>query len=266
MRSGDPYQAIGDSLQADVMRFMAIIAFCLIAILALVRSVEPPVTPAALTPAPRPAPAAAQGRAESTTHARSVVPQELVSPPEVVGLPEVVAQPEVVALPEVVAQPEVVALPDMTTPTQAETPPEVMTPPEAPAPRPEPVAAQPPVEPPASPEPGLSLRFASDQDFLRLVNRGEIRVFAFNDDEVLSLQDDFSFRPAHTPGPIHELLPETIPELMAGALARADGGGGYRWGIAMPESMSRQIRIYLERDATGELVIDRFGKVRHHGA
>lgn len=31
-----------DSLQADVMRFMAIIAFCLIAILALVKNVEPP--------------------------------------------------------------------------------------------------------------------------------------------------------------------------------------------------------------------------------
>mgnify|MGYP000026473340 CR=1 FL=1 len=39
-------------LQADVMRFMAIIAFCLIAILALVRNVEAP--PPEAPPAPPP--------------------------------------------------------------------------------------------------------------------------------------------------------------------------------------------------------------------
>ncbi len=37
MRPADAYQGVGDSLQADVMRFMAIIAFCLMAILAAQR-------------------------------------------------------------------------------------------------------------------------------------------------------------------------------------------------------------------------------------
>ena len=39
---GQAYSDDSESLQADVMRFMAIIAFCLIAILALVKHAEPP--------------------------------------------------------------------------------------------------------------------------------------------------------------------------------------------------------------------------------
>jgi len=44
------------------------------------------------------------------------------------------------------------------------------------------------------------------------------------------------------------------------------GWGGYRWGVAMPEAMARQIRRYVNDGATGELIIDRFGEVRHRGA
>ena len=40
-RKGQTYSDDSESLQADVMRFMAIIAFCLIAILALVKHAEP---------------------------------------------------------------------------------------------------------------------------------------------------------------------------------------------------------------------------------
>ena len=42
MRSQLHASADNESLQADVMRFMAIIAFCLIAILALVKDTPPP--------------------------------------------------------------------------------------------------------------------------------------------------------------------------------------------------------------------------------
>jgi hypothetical protein len=57
------YASDSESLQADVMRFMAIIAFCLIAVLALVRDAEPPLAPVAGEPvevsAPDPTPASA---------------------------------------------------------------------------------------------------------------------------------------------------------------------------------------------------------------
>ena len=49
----------GESLQADVMRFMAIIAFCLLAILALVRDVEAPAAARKEPAAARKEPAAA---------------------------------------------------------------------------------------------------------------------------------------------------------------------------------------------------------------
>jgi len=47
MRGRRPWPVEDDGLQSDVMRFMAIIAFCLVAILALVREAEPEVVTAA---------------------------------------------------------------------------------------------------------------------------------------------------------------------------------------------------------------------------
>ena len=40
---------------------------------------------------------------------------------------------------------------------------------------------------------GLSLRFASDQDFMRLVAKGDIQVYAFKAKDVLSLDRSFRF-------------------------------------------------------------------------
>lgn len=227
MRPADSYSAVGESLQADVMRFMAIIAFCLIAILALVRSAEPAAErepAAAETPQPGPASAA-----ELAPAAAQRSPMEPAAPKPVEPSPEQQAPARTAS-----AEP---AQPD-------------------------------PVPPPApqTGQEGLSLRFASDRDFLRLVSRGDIRVFAFNDAEVLSLNGDFRFQPATSPGRVHELLAETIPELVVGALRRHAAPDSYNWGIAMPDRLARQIRGYVEDGATGELVINRFGEVRHHEA
>jgi len=217
MRPADSYSAVGESLQADVMRFMAIIAFCLIAILALVRSVEP---------------AAERERAA----AAEVAPALAQRPPMEPAAPKTV-EPS----------------PEQQAPTRTAS---------AEPAQPDPV----PAPAPQTGEEGLSLRFASDRDFLRLVSRGDIRVFAFNDAEVLSLNGDIRFQPATSPGRVHELLAETIPELVVGALRRHAAPDAYNWGIAMPDRLARQIRGYVEDGATGELVINRFGEVRHHEA
>jgi hypothetical protein len=244
MRPADLHQSVADSLQADVMRFMAIIAFCLIAILALVRSVAPAEQRTETAAAPElPTRSAAPGPKEPLAPSEPAPPAELEEP---VAMP---VERETIVEPAPAPEPAPAAAPDP-----------------RPAPVPEPAQAG-PAEPQPRAEPeqtGLSLRFASEQDFLRLVNRGRIQVFAFNGDEVLSLDTDFSFRPVPAPGEVHELLPETIPDLMAGALVRSHGEG-YRWGVAMPEAMARQIRRYVNDGATGELIIDRFGEVRHRG-
>jgi hypothetical protein len=235
MRPADVYQGVDESLQADVMRFMAIIAFCLIAILALVRSVEP-AEPVAAEP----------------------VARQPTSPPPIPQPP-----PKLDLLPPRTTM----EAPDVPAVARSEVPP---VPPPISGARPDPPAAATPTAEPAPPlpaaprQPGLSLRFASDQDFLRLVTRGGIQVFAFRDGEVLSVSADFRFEPAPAPARLHELLPETIPELMSTALRKAMGGDGYRWGIAMPERMARQIRGHVDRGASGALIIDRYGEVRHH--
>lgn len=256
MRRADPHQSVADSLQADVMRFMAIIAFCLIAILALVRSVTP-VDPS-VVPAVEP-----------------VVPAKGTD--SVAAAPEVPARPEPAKVPvaRVPVESAVPAMPDAAPAPDARRVPNpvIETPPvgdplaevSEPAPAAAPVPPQPAQAVQAAQEEGLSLRFASEQDFLRLVTRGRIQVFAFNGQEVLTIGADLKPRPASAPGEVHELLPETIPELMTGALAR-HGGSGFRWAVAMPDVMARQIRRYVDQGATGELIIDRFGEVRHRGA
>lgn len=260
MRPGDAYQGVDETLQADVMRFMAIIAFCLIAILALVRSVEPPPRAAALqgpadpAPAPEPRPVV-EAHASRAAEAAAVTPVR----PTAAQAPEPGAAVAVAPVDAPPAEPR--PMPDAETLALAQIEPDAQTVPDAQTlPDPQPAA------PPEDAARGLSLRFASDRDFLRLVNRGDIRVFAFRDGEVLSVSADFRFEQAPAPGRLHELEPETIPDLMTAALRGATTGTTFRWGVAMPDRMARQIRGYLDSGATGELVIDRFGEVRHHDA
>jgi hypothetical protein len=171
-----------ESLQADVMRFMAIIAFCLIAILGLARQAERETATAAPEPSPR-------------------------------------VEPEPV-------------------------------PPSA-----------------AAEEEGLSLRFASEGDFLRLVSRGTVEVFAFREADVLALDPSLRLLESRAPGRVHEVLPETVPDLVLAQLreARADASA-FRWAVRLPPRIEGRIREHLAADARGALVIDRLGEVRHEPA
>lgn len=207
MRPGDPFGGTGELLQADVMRFMAIIAFCLIAILALVRNADPAPVREAEEPLTRP------------------------MPPKPMPAPKPAASP-----------------------VQAEEPaPTPATPPPA-------ATAAPAAAPPE--EASLSLRFASDRDFLRLVSSGGVRLFALEGERVLAVDPQLRAAPATLPGPVHELLPETVPELLTRAI---DSGPAQarRWAVALPARTAGQIRHYVQQGATGVLVIDRFGEVRH---
>ena len=223
------------------MRFMAIIAFCLIAILALVRNAEPPPAPVAVEPAEIPTP---DPIPDSTPRPRPV------------AVPKVVpdfADPLVMPLPVAPAPPE-------TTPAPAPLAPQLPI---------VEVAVQVPVQPeqptePVTEEEGLSLRFASDRDFLRLVTKGEIQVFAFYSQAVLGLDRNFEFLDAAAPGQVYELLPETIPNLIVAALDRATAeSASYTWGIRMPKKLEGKIRGFIDREVHGELVIDRYGEVHH---
>jgi hypothetical protein len=238
MRPTDSYHAVSESLQADVMRFMAIIAFCLIAILALVRSVEPATDPRRSDlPVATSAPAPELSQRTLVTTAPAT-PSPAAPPPA--------APTPLAAAPATPAPAAAVPAPDPATVRSPERP------------------AKPILPAPPAAQQGLTLRFASDQDFLRLVGRGRVQVYAFDAGRVLRLGEDFRFMPAGTPGRVHELLPDTIPALMRDALRVAGDTAGYHWGIAMPERMARQVRDFVDRGVSGELVIDRYGEVRLH--
>ncbi|MEM1231637.1 MAG: hypothetical protein AAGI15_13930 [Pseudomonadota bacterium] len=308
MRSMRPNAQAGidaESLQADVMRFMAIIAFCLIAILALVRNVETPpmasASPAAA--APPPAPATQQ---KDRSGALTAPPAQAKTEPErrVAQLPTPVS-PEAAVEPE----PEPVRpapLRTLTTvtgkpfriaaaqPLEPARPITMMAPIKAP-PAPAPVADAPQAQPEKQPErqpkpparealasrdpapaaataaavsnddePGLSLRFTSDRDFLRLVTRGEVRVFLFKDRTGFELGRDYRFTRARLPTQLYEVMAETIPDpIQRAAAAMASAPQSMRWGLAMPARIERRIAEYVARVDQGELRIDRFGEVHH---
>jgi len=237
----------GESLQADVMRFMAIIGFCLVAIMGLVRDVNPPpinaetgvasqpvVKPEAIPAAPkRAAPKAAAPEAV----AAKTLPEELPhSPPLPSPVPVPVPAPTPVAI--AVAAPVSNPAPEELATTQAaEVPPD---------------------------EPGLSLRFNSDRDFLRLVSGGDVALYLFDDLRAFRLEQNYALREAKPPGQLYELLPATIP---AGIRHAAEGGvtdaAQFKWGVAMPSRIAQQITTLVQTETSGQLVIDRFGAVRH---
>ena len=273
----------GESLQTDVMRFMAIIAFCLIAVLALVKSVE---TETRIAP-PAPVEEILVTRAPLSIEQTDNDPADVIPPPAVE--PEPVEPPPVIEPVAEKAEEPRLERPQNERRFYVKRPPEPTPEPE-PAPEPEPVPeASPVVEPPAepiapgqtvaqrpetpapSPAPvaddsaqGLSLRFNTHGDFLRLIARGDVALFAFNDEDVFTLGQDYRFRESRAPGRIYEIAIETIPDLVTSAFSRTDRDtADYNWGIRLPERIESQIENYLDTVESGVLLIDRYGDVRY---
>ena len=240
MRRQSYHSADNDSLQADVMRFMAIIAFCLIAILALVRNVDAP---------PDQEPVAEPEPAILSEPVFEPVPEPVVPEPAIV---------QRVFVPKPVIEPQpVIAIVEPTPPIEIPTP--------AP-PLDEPVETVVEAVDDSAEEPGLSLRFVSDGDFLRLIAKGDVAVFALRDGQVLVLGRDYEFRRAHPPKQLYEMEPTTIPRLVNEAFARTQpSANGFTWGVSLPRRIASQIQSFIEAVDSGVLLIDRFGDVRHVG-
>jgi len=113
-------------------------------------------------------------------------------------------------------------------------------------------------------EPGLSLRFGSDQDFLRLIAKGSVDVFLFDAQDVYQLESDYSFERSAAPGALYELMPETIPHAIKASANNAVGdSAAFSWGVVMPERIARRIAALVAVETTGQLVINRYGDVQH---
>ena len=250
-----------ESLQADVMRFMAIIGFCLVAIFALVRNsdarpvVAPP--PDARPRVANPEPVPVSNAAVAQPPVAAFEPRPPAPTPATERLPAPATVP--VAVP---ARP----MPAIPAPAAPESP--------ADAPEPSEVASVNPSPAAGATEPGLSLSFRSDRDFLRLVSTGVIELFVMNDtaaaEPTLRFDPHGQFAPARAPGRIYELLPGTIPRTITTALAQrparsgsSDASGVLTWGVTLPPALERELAQQRERHSQGTLLIDRYARIRH---
>ncbi len=213
-------------LQTDVMRFMAILALCLVAIFALVQSIP-------LMPTPVEPPASA--------------------PPEII---------EQASPPAKETTPPVITRPAPPKPTQLELPLPVPAQPELAKPQP---AKPEPVSPPVSPgftlrfETDLALTrlvarnevglyAITPEKSLRMnVNRGE-----------------FGFWAASVPNQFHEMDETTVPDDVLSALRRAGSvkTSDVKWGVTLPTKMRQQLNGFLSEFEGGSLVIGVDGSLR----
>jgi len=166
-------------LQTDVMRFMAILSLCLVAIFALVQSlpISPPVAPVAET----------------------VVAEVTVPVPEPMPEPKLIPQQQIVEKPQLVTltrpqwvpkfEPDSEPVATLTTPVQ-----EALA-----TPAPAPVTAQ---------QEGFTLRFESDAALTRLVAASQVGVYAIDGERARRMtvsESRISFWDASLPNSFHEL-------------------------------------------------------------
>jgi hypothetical protein len=266
-------------LQADVMRFVAIIALCLVAISSLVEGATKPqpVTPGRAAPA-APAPALTQRPSSVTPDTAGLLSVPPVPDPPPVAAPVSPTPPPSTAMP--VADAGAATSLRLTQPTSA-----------APPAHPEPVSKPTPAVSPAqverqavaadaetaearraaaTPRPsterrGFTLRFESDAALLRLASRGEAGVFVFDGPRAMQLgfgPEGAQFTVATSPGSFHAIAPETVPALLRDALAKQRPGSAPVWGVTLPDQSRRALAKLLSEHDHGTLTIDSRGRVR----
>lgn len=233
-------------LQTDVMRFMAILALCLVAIFALVQSLQatlPMKTEAA------PSPPAPPVRAERVSPPDDPPQETAVAPAEPEAMTQLEAEPA--ARPIVLHRPS----PQRSTPAPVSNRPE-----------PEP----PPVEVSAPAPEGFSLRFESDFALTRLVASGQVGLYAINDGRTRRMtvrNSAVSFWDASTPGSFHEMDAATVPPAVVESLARSGADTSKTgWGVTLPGKLRRELDEILREHRGGELIISADGELRISGS
>ena len=233
-------------LQTDVMRFMAIISLCLVAIFALVQSI--PLAPTTLV---------------KDTPESKEVPEPIIESPEPA---EAVPQDFTLTRPDPVAQPAKVAPVALERPAPTPMKPVDRMEPEAELP----VAGTPPQPQSTKTTPsrrGFTLRFESDAVLTRLVENETVGLYVIAENQARRLQIEsgrISYWSSSSPDQIHEMDPATVPTSFVSTWNRQHGGTGIteKWGVSLPPAMSRQVRDHVADNDGGALIIGNNGQVR----
>ena len=233
MHRGDSDAGGAADLQTDIMRFMAILALCLVAIFALVQSI--PLVPEAPTQSPAPA----------APPPMTVADDEPLTPPPAETPAETPRTAE-----------EIVQLtrPPVTSSAELQR--------EAPARN-----AQPRVNEPRNPERrGFTLRFESDLALTRLVAAGKVGLYAITDGRARRMtvsESRISFWDASAPNSYHAMETGTVPGPVIDALARAGVDVARAdWGVTLPGKLREQLDTLIQANNGGALVIGDDGKLR----
>ncbi len=244
-------------LQTDVMRFIAILALCLVAIFALVQSI--PLMPTVIEPP------AVQPEAPQADLSQTAAPEPAAAEPRIIEQepppvaeeekPLVITRPAPQRVPFERAPPRII---EETTPTQsAETsvPDEELL---------EPSVSEP--TPPAT-SPGFTLRFETDLALTRLVARNEVGLYAITAEKSLRMnvnRGEFGFWAASVPNQFHEMDETTVPDEVLSALRRAGSvkSSDVKWGVTLPTKMRQQLNGFLSEYEGGSLVIGVDGSLR----
>jgi hypothetical protein len=271
-------------LEADVMRFMAIIAFCLIAMMALVKDVEPKIE---MEPE--------SAEAESATPETPEVAAEAEAPPAPEPDPEPaphdpakqIIVTKVIVQKEPVSEISDVKVPDVKPPVSRSA--TTKTPRAAVAVPPEPIPDVPiakvqstpitvkeqgvaeglteeqtPHEPEPEPE-TLTFRFDSDRTFLHLIATDRLQLYAHTAQGFLAMDDRFNIIESRPSGELFEVMAQSIPLKIKSIFNRINTSPVYL--VALPAETRRDLNKFLgakgENSTTGVLIIHRNGRISH---
>ena len=247
-------------LQTDVMRFMAIISLCLVAIFALVQSM--PMSPLPETEA------ASEMKAEPDVVAALEEPPPKAQPePEAQTPPRTErARPTESAVtltrpkwtpkypPKIVAETQSVTAPVEEAPIQEQ--------PVQPSIEAVIEAAQPVVEEAE----GFTLRFESDAALTRLVAASKVGVYAMESERARRMtvsESRISFWDASVPNSFHEMELSTVPAAVINALSRTGiKTADVSWGVTLPGKLKNQLDQLMQNNGGGALVIAADGEIR----
>ena len=232
VRSADGEIGGAADLQTDVMRFMAILALCLVAIFALVQAIP-------MAPVPQPVETVTDVAVASPA---PVAPAAAADPVPAQSLPDPAR-----------------ALPEPAAPATIETPlPEVAS-------SETPIAEEASTETPLPVEPGFTLRFASDSALMRAVAAHGVGVYAIEPGRALRMtvsESRISFWDASIPNAYHEMEASTVPGAVIAAVSRTGiSPDSVAWGVTLPGRMRGELDELMREHAGGLLVIGVSGAV-----
>jgi hypothetical protein len=240
-------------LQTDVMRFMAILSLCLVAIFALVQSI--PLAPIIETPP----------TIEKADDPPKPTPK--VEQPQPVSEPEVIPERAItLTRPHPRKMQPREPAPVLQRPAPEAAPAEVLQNPAPPIPQMVESVEAPPIEP-EPPQEGFTLRFEDDVALTRLVSRNDVGLYVILPDKSFRMnvsRGEMSFWPASTPNEFHEMDASTVPNAVVDAFTRSNSSRGrdLQWGVTIPAGTTRQLDQYLRESSGGALIIDADGGLR----